>query len=95
MLTKPNNLMNPLRLFCALTLLCVSLFGADAPKGERVLVTAHSFHIFTASRLAPLALAAGIDGHKLVAAQMIVPARLRGVTAIAAGSYHTVALKLD
>ena len=71
MLTKPNNLMNPIRLFCALTLLCVSLFAADAPKGERVLVTAHSFHIFTASRLAPLALAAGIEGHKLVAAQMI------------------------
>ncbi len=71
MLTKPNNLMNPLRLFCALTLLYVSLFAADAPKGERVLVTAHSFHIFTASRLAPLALAAGIEGHKLVAAQMI------------------------
>ena len=71
MLAKPNNLMNPLRLFCALTLLCVSLFAADAPKGERVLVTAHSFHIFTASRLAPLVQAAGIEGHKLVAAQMI------------------------
>lgn len=42
-----------------------------APKGERVLVTAHSFHIFTAPRLAPLAQAAGIEGHKLVAAQMI------------------------
>lgn len=50
-------------------LLVSSLFGA--PKGERVLVTAHSFHIFTAPRLAPLALAAGIEGHKLVAAQMI------------------------
>ncbi len=42
-----------------------------APKGERVLVTAHSFHIFTAQRLAGLAKAAGIEGHKLVAAQMI------------------------
>lgn len=50
-------------------LLVSSLFAA--PKGERVLVTAHSFHIFTAPRLAPLALAAGIEGHKLVAAQMI------------------------
>ena len=50
-------------------LLVSSLFAA--PKGERVLVTAHSFHIFTAQRLAPLALAAGIEGHKLVAAQMI------------------------
>ncbi len=45
--------------------------AAEAPRGERVLVTAHSFHIFTAARLAPLAKAAGIEGHQLVAAQMI------------------------
>lgn len=50
-------------------LLASSLFAA--PKGERVLVTAHSFHIFIAPRLAPLAKAAGIEGHELVAAQMI------------------------
>ncbi len=71
MFTKTKNPMNPLHLFCALTLLCVSLFAAEAPKGERVLVTAHSFHIFVAPRLATLAKAAGIEGHQLVAAQMI------------------------
>lgn len=59
-----------LRSLLALVLLASSLLAA-APKGERVLVTAHSFHIFTAQRLAPLAQAAGIEGHKLVAAQMI------------------------
>ncbi len=47
------------------------MLAADAPKGERVFVTAHSFHIFVAPKLAPLAQAAGIAGHKLVAAQMI------------------------
>lgn len=52
-------------------LLLVSSLLAAAPEGERVLVTAHSFHIFTAQRLAPLAKAAGIEGHELVAAQMI------------------------
>lgn len=54
-------------------LLCLFLASSilAAPKGERVLVTAHSFHIFTAPRLAPLAKAAGIEGHELVAAQMI------------------------
>lgn len=41
------------------------------PAGERVFVTAHSFHIFTASRFAPLAKLAGIEGHQLVGAQMI------------------------
>ncbi len=42
-----------------------------APAGERVFVTAHSFHIFVAPRLATLAKAAGIQGHQLVGAQMI------------------------
>ncbi len=62
--------MHFLRLLCVLALLGSSVLAA-APKGERVLVTAHSFHIFTAPRLAPLAKAAGIEGHTLVAAQMI------------------------
>ena len=63
--------MKLLRLLCALSVLATALLAAATPKGERILVTAHSFHIFTAQRLAPLALAAGIEGHKLVAAQMI------------------------
>ena len=50
--TKPNLLMNPLRLICLLALLGASLFAAEAPKGERVLVTANSFHNFTAARSA-------------------------------------------
>ena len=48
--------------------------SAQAPKppaGQRVFVTAHSFHIFVAARLAPLAKAAGIADHTLVGAQMI------------------------
>ena len=60
-----------LRPCLAFVLLATALLAAAAPKGERVLVTAHSFHIFMAPRLAPLAQAAGIEGHKLVAAQMI------------------------
>ncbi|MEQ2007354.1 MAG: hypothetical protein ABMA26_11200 [Limisphaerales bacterium] len=59
-----------LRPFVALLVLTSALLAA-APKGESVLVTAHSFHIFTATRFATLAQAAGIEGHKLVAAQMI------------------------
>ena len=60
-----------LRPCLALILLATALLAAAPPKGERVLITAHSFHIFVAPRLAPLAQAAGIEGHKLVAAQMI------------------------
>ena len=63
--------MKLIRQFAAVLWLAVSLLAAEPPKGERVLVTAHSFHIFTAQRLAPLAKAAGIEGHELVAAQMI------------------------
>ena len=63
--------MKLLRLLCALAILSTALVAADPPKGERVLVTAHSFHIFVAPKLAALAQAAGIEGHKLVAAQMI------------------------
>jgi hypothetical protein len=63
--------MHSLRFLCALAILGSSLLAADAPKGERVFVTAHSFHIFIAPRLALLATAAGIEGHQLVGAQMI------------------------
>ena len=42
--------MKLLRLLCVLSVLAGSLLAA-APKGERVLITAHSFHIFTAQRL--------------------------------------------
>lgn len=67
--------MNSLRLFLAtFSVLCGHAFSADLaapPKGERVFVTAHSFHIFVAPRLAPLAKAAGIEGHVLAGQQMI------------------------
>lgn len=39
--------------------------------GLRVFVMGHSFHIFVANRLTPLARAAGISGHALVGQQMI------------------------
>lgn len=39
--------------------------------GLRVFVMGHSFHIFVADRLAPLADAAGISGHELLGRQMI------------------------
>lgn len=39
--------------------------------GLRVFVMGHSFHIFVADRLAPLAAAAGISGHELLRQQMI------------------------
>ena len=45
--------------------------------GQRVFVTAHSFHIFVADRLAPLAKAAGITDHELVGKQMIGGSRVR------------------
>jgi hypothetical protein len=68
--------MHFLRLLSVLVFLAGSLLAAAPPKGERVLVTAHSFHIFVAPRLAPLAKAAGIEGHELVAAQMIGGSRV-------------------
>ena len=68
--------MHFLRLLCALAILGSSLFAADAPKGERVFVTAHSFHIFIAPRLALLAKAAGIEDHQLVGQQMIGGSRV-------------------
>ena len=45
--------------------------------GQRVFVTAHSFHIFVADRLAPLAKAAGITGHTLVGKQMLGGSRVQ------------------
>lgn len=51
--------------------------GAAPPPGQRVFVTAHSFHNFVADRLAPLAKAAGISGHELVGKQMIGGSRVR------------------
>jgi hypothetical protein len=43
----------------------------DPGGGLRVFVMGHSFHIFVADRLAPLADAAGISGHELLGRQMI------------------------
>ena len=59
-----------------------SCLGAEPSEsvpaaGQRVFVTAHSFHIFVADRLAPLAKAAGITGHELVGKQMIGGSRVR------------------
>ena len=56
--------------------------GAEAAApttatGERVFVTAHSFHIFVADRLEPLAKAAGIADHRLVGKQMIGASSVR------------------
>jgi hypothetical protein len=42
----------------------------------RVFVTAHSFHIFIADRLKPVALAAGIQGHRLAGRQMLGGSRV-------------------
>src|SRR5947207_3156776 len=44
--------------------------------GQRVFVTAHSFHIFIAQRLNPLVKAAGIEGHQLAGSQMIGGSRV-------------------
>jgi hypothetical protein len=47
------------------------------PAGQRVFVTAHSFHIFVANQLGALAKAAGISGHELAGKQMIGGSRVR------------------
>src|SRR4051812_5597584 len=41
----------------------------DPPKGERVFITGHSFHIFVANRLESLARVAGIRDHRSVGSQ--------------------------
>ena len=58
---------------CAATLLHPRLRAAEASPvaGLRVFVMAHSFHIFVADRLQPLAAAAGIKDHQLVGKQML------------------------
>lgn len=66
----------PIRSLLALVLAATTLIApaADTPSvvsGQRVFVTAHSFHIFVAPRLGPLAKAAGIENHQLVGMQMI------------------------
>ncbi len=71
-----RTLMKPLRFLVSLLSLCMALAAADAPPGQRVFVTAHSFHIFVAPRLAPLAKAAGIEGHVLAGQQMIGGSRV-------------------
>jgi hypothetical protein len=55
----------------AATLFPSRLFAADAPAGQRVFVTAHSFHAFIPQRLAALAKLAGIENHQLVGLQSI------------------------
>jgi len=47
------------------------------PDGLRVFVMGHSFHIFVADRLAPLAASAGIAGHELLGRQMIGASSVR------------------
>lgn len=65
--------MKSLRIFLVLAALCVAGFAAEqkAPAGQRVFVTAHSFHNFVANRFTPLAKAAGIDGHALAGSQIL------------------------
>lgn len=71
------------RAFLLWTALCgpaslgVETSTAAGVAGQRVFVTAHSFHIFVADRLLLLAKAAGITGHELVGKQMIGGSRVR------------------
>ncbi|MFM7291881.1 MAG: hypothetical protein ACKO6B_11720 [Planctomycetia bacterium] len=72
-----------MRIVVALFVTTVLLGGAVPPAwaadaaprvpvdGQRVFVMGHSFHIFVADRLTPLARAAGIAGHELAGRQMI------------------------
>jgi hypothetical protein len=64
-------------IFCATPFAGAEAASPPPPAGARVFVTAHSFHIFIASRLEPLANAAGIAGHRLVGKQMIGGSRVR------------------
>lgn len=64
-------------LACALPVTGARSLAAKDPSppvrgdGLRVFVMGHSFHIFVADRLAPLARAGGISGHELLGRQMI------------------------
>ena len=60
-------------LLCAVT----TALAKPTPHGERVFVTAHSFHIFVATRLSPMVKAAGITGHQLVGAQVLGSSRVQ------------------
>lgn len=60
-------------LLCAVA---VPLAAEPAPHGERLFVTAHSFHIFVATRISPMVKAAGITGHQLVGAQVLGSSRV-------------------
>ena len=55
----------------AAALLPHRLLAAEAPAGQRVFVTAHSFHAFISQRLASLAKVAGIENHQLAGLQSI------------------------
>ena len=50
--------------------------NSPPPKGLRVFICAHSFHIFVADRLTPIATKDGIADHKLVDKQMIGGSRV-------------------
>ena len=62
---------------CGLPCLAAETPGPAPLAGQRVFATAHSFHIFVADRLAPLAKAANITDHELVGKQMIGGSRVR------------------
>ena len=62
---------------CGPPCLAAEASNAAPVAGQRVFVTAHSFHIFVADRLAALAKSAGISGHALVGKQMIGGSRVR------------------
>ena len=62
---------------CGSPCLAAEATGPAPDAGQRVFVTAHSFHIFVADRLAPLAKAAGITGHELIGKQMLGGSRVR------------------
>lgn len=51
--------------------------AAAAEAGLRVFVMGHSFHVFVADRLTPLARAAGIVGHEVVGRQMLGASSVR------------------
>lgn len=77
MLTNELSSVSTLFAACAVGLIGLPASVADDPSrsassdGLRVFVMGHSFHIFIADRLAPLADAAGISGHELLGRQMI------------------------
>lgn len=77
MWTNKSSSVSALITACAVGFIGWPVCVADDPSrsapsdGLRVFVMGHSFHIFVADRLAPLADAAGISGHELLGRQMI------------------------